>query len=126
MSAPESLQPLLDPADPTNRIGRWWHKGGYFTIEVTAITVNDKGRWYHFFCEQNCDNTFAEHADAMNGEAVVKKHWYDSNFMQVMHETRFLSKHVLEERTPASIKIKQYNERGHEIKFVTPTPKLPS
>ncbi len=116
------MEKTLDENDPTNRIGRWWHKRGYFTVWVTAIVLNDKGRWYTFFCEQNCDNTLAEFADATSGEAVVRKHWYDSNFMQVMHEDRFLSKHVLQEQSATAIQILHYDEHGQERVYAVPDP----
>jgi len=106
--------------------GRWHHKGGYFTVWVTDVVENDKGLWFTFFNEQNCDNTFAEHADALHGEAVVKKHWYDSNFLQVMHEDRFNSKHRQHEVPAAEIRIKHYDEFGNEIVHAEPVAKEPS
>jgi len=111
---------MPDPA-PFSRLGRYWHIRGYFTAEVVAIHTNDRGRWYEFFVERNCDNTYAEHEDATSGDGMVKKHWFESNGIQVMHEERFIPRFSETEVPFKESKIKHFDQFGQEIVSTLPS-----
>ncbi len=113
-------EPSSSPS-PFTRLGRYWHIKGYFTVEVVQILVTDRGRWFIFFSERNCDNTYAEHEDATQGDGLVKKHWFEDNGLKVMHEDRFVPRFSESEVPFQESKIKHYNEFGQEIALDTPS-----
>jgi len=124
---------MLKPSDVQRGDVVHHHKGAFRAVVYSVFKDKLDRQWVTYFIEQNCDETYKEHADAFveqtGPQEILLNSFYHDNKMYVVSMERFLSKFTSEEVTLVMPRIRNIKEMKtvmlivpDEVKSTKPSP----